>query len=64
MMTKNCSAIIIAAGLGSRLETLTANNPKCMLKLGEKTILEHQLAAFRANNITNVSVVRGYKNIK
>ena len=64
MMTKNCSAIIIAAGLGSRLEDLTKDNPKCMLKLGDKTIIEHQLNAFRANNITNISVVRGYKKHK
>ncbi|MDC1036167.1 NTP transferase domain-containing protein [Alphaproteobacteria bacterium] len=64
IMSQNCSAIIIAAGLGSRLQNLTKDIPKCMLKLGGKSILEHQLDAYSANNIKNVSVVRGYKSHK
>ena len=64
IMSQNCSAIIIAAGLGSRLKNLTKDAPKCMLEICGKSILEHQLDAYRANNIKNVSVVRGYKKHK
>ena len=32
----NCKALIIAAGLGSRLKEHTENLPKCMLDFGEK----------------------------
>jgi len=54
-------AIIIAAGMGIRLNPLTNDKPKCMLELKGKTILQHQLDAFRASGITDISVVKGYK---
>jgi len=54
-------AIIIAAGMGVRLDPLTNNKPKCMLKIKEKTILQYQLDAFYANSITDISVIKGYK---
>ena len=53
-------AIIIAAGLGSRLKGYTENLPKCMLKFGDKTLLERQLDAYRECGISNISVIRGY----
>ncbi|MCB9800468.1 MAG: nucleotidyltransferase family protein [Candidatus Omnitrophica bacterium] len=34
-------AIILAAGFGTRLYPLTRNIPKALLKLGDKTILDH-----------------------
>jgi len=54
-------AIIIAAGMGTRLNPLTNDKPKCMLKIKEKTILQHQLDVFHANGITDISVIKGYK---
>jgi NDP-sugar pyrophosphorylase family protein len=33
-------AMILAAGLGSRLGTLTQNTPKCLMSVGEKTLLQ------------------------
>ena len=42
-------AIIIAAGMGSRLNPLTNNKPKCMLKLNSKTLIEHQIGLLVAN---------------
>lgn len=54
-------AIIIAAGMGKRLMPYTEKLPKCMLKVGSKTILEWQLNALHAAGITNISVVRGYQ---
>jgi len=54
-------AIIIAAGLGSRLASLTEDLPKCLIDVGGKRIVDHQLAAFRTNGITDISMVRGYK---
>lgn len=53
--------IIIAAGLGSRLNPLTNDKPKCLLKIKGKSILERQLEALRECGINNISVVRGYK---
>jgi L-glutamine-phosphate cytidylyltransferase len=62
--SQNYKAIIIAAGLGSRLEELTKNIPKCMLELNGKSILQHQIDSFQANGISDISVVRGYKKEK
>ena len=56
--------LILAAGLGSRLKGHTENLPKCMLDFGGKTLLEHQLEAYRECGIENISVVRGYKKNK
>ena len=54
-------AIIIAAGMGIRLNPLTNDKPKCMLEIKGKTILQHQLDVFHANGITDISVIKGYK---
>lgn len=53
-------AIIIAAGMGSRLEHHTTERPKCMVEVGGKSILGHQLDALAENNIDDIHVVRGY----
>lgn len=54
-------AIIIAAGLGSRLNLLTQNKPKCLLEVNGKTILERQLELLRACGIDDISLIKGYK---
>ena len=54
-------AIIIAAGIGIRLNPLTNDKPKCMLEIKGKTILQHQLDVFHANGITDLSLIKGYK---
>jgi choline kinase len=53
-------AIILAAGLAKRLRPLTDNIPKCMLKVGEKTILEMTLDNLLKNDIEEFIMVTGY----
>jgi choline kinase len=53
-------AVILAAGIASRLRPLTDNTPKCLLKVGNKTILEHTLENLIANNISDIIIVTGY----
>ena len=60
----NVKSIIIAAGLGSRLNKYTKVLPKCMLKFGNSTLLESQIDAYRDCGISNISVIRGYKKEK
>ena len=57
-------ALILAAGLGSRLKSHTKNLPKCMLDFGGKTLLERQISSYRYCGVNNISVVRGYKKNK
>ncbi len=54
-------AIIIAAGMGSRLNPLTNDRPKCMLKLKGKTLLQHQIEALRGAGVEKIALVKGYK---
>ena len=61
---KNIKALIIAAGLGSRLKKHTENLPKCMLNFGDKTLLQRQLDAYKKNGIKDISLIRGYKKEK
>ena len=61
---KNSKALIIAAGLGSRLKKHTENLPKCMLDFGGKTLLQRQLASYKKCGIKDISLIRGYKKEK
>ena len=53
-------AIILAAGVSARLRPLTNNTPKCLLKIGGKTILERMLNNLLAYNLTEVIIVTGF----
>ncbi|MCH7493069.1 2,3-bisphosphoglycerate-independent phosphoglycerate mutase [Patescibacteria group bacterium] len=53
-------AIILAAGLGSRLKPLTEEVPKCLTEVNGEPILEHNLKILEKNNITEVVIVIGY----
>jgi len=54
-------AIIIAAGVGSRLNPLTNDKPKCMLELNGKALLQHQIDALRGAGIDRIVLIKGYK---
>jgi len=54
-------AIILAAGRGSRMKSLTDERPKCMVELRGKTLLAWQLEALRGAGISEIAVVTGYK---
>lgn len=45
--TKNLKCVILAAGKGSRLLTLTENNPKPLVKVIERPILDHVITYWK-----------------
>lgn len=53
-------AIILAAGIASRLRPLTNNTPKCLLTVGEKTLLGRTIDALISNGINDLVIVTGY----
>jgi len=57
-------AIILAAGEGKRLRPLTNDQPKCMVKLFGKSLIEHQLNVLNKYNISDISIVTGHKGNK
>jgi choline kinase len=54
-------AIILAAGIAKRLRPLTDSIPKCLLKVGGKTLLEMTINNIIANDINEFVMVTGYK---
>jgi choline kinase len=54
-------AVIVAAGLSSRLYPLTANCPKPLLSLGGESLLARSVRLLRANGIADIAVVVGYR---
>ena len=60
MPSKAPQALILAAGRGKRLGSKVEEIPKCLLKVGGRSLLDHQLTMFAAAGITDVCVVAGY----
>ncbi|OZG72165.1 hypothetical protein BTA51_17595 [Hahella sp. CCB-MM4] len=54
------TAVILAAGTGSRLQPLTQQAPKCLTRVGEETILYQQLKHLRSHGISHLVMVIGY----
>ena len=54
-------AIILAAGRGSRMKHLTDTQPKCLVELNGKSLLDWQLKALRDAGITEIAIVTGYR---
>ena len=53
-------AIILAAGVGSRIRPMTDNCPKTLLEIGGVTILERMLSNIQTCGINEVVIVLGY----
>jgi len=54
-------AVLLAAGLGKRLGTFTVEKPKVLVKIGKKTLIEHNLEKLRRLGINRIALVVGYK---
>jgi NDP-sugar pyrophosphorylase family protein len=54
------TAVVLAAGRGTRMGTLTAATPKALLRVGGRPIIEHVLSGFAAAGVRHAVVVTGY----
>lgn len=54
--------VILAAGMAKRLRPLTDECPKCLLKVGKRTLLQRTVDAVVAAGIDELVVVTGYRN--
>ena len=54
-------AVILAAGMATRLRPLTDRCPKCLLEVGGKSLLQRSLDALMQNGIKMFVIVTGYK---
>lgn len=58
-MKTNMQAVILCAGLGTRLRPLTLTTPKALIPIGNKTLIEHTLEAL-PENVTELFLVINY----
>lgn len=55
-------ALILAAGLGSRLAPITDKVPKSLVKVNGKSILIKQIENLHKNGIYDITIITGYKS--
>ena len=58
------TAMILAGGIGTRLQPITFEVPKPLLTVHDKTLLEHLFDLFKKYGIKNVIISIGYKGDK
>lgn len=55
-------AIILAAGVGSRLRPLTNDTPKCLVSLAGQSFLERALVSLSKSGLQEFHIVTGYRH--
>jgi len=53
--------VILAAGMAKRLRPLTDERPKCLLKVGQRTLLQRTVDAVVAAGVDELVIVTGYR---
>ena len=54
------SALILAAGMGTRLEKLTQKIPKAMVTMFGKPLIKYQIDTLLSVGITEIGIATGY----
>jgi choline kinase len=60
-VSRPTKVIVIAAGRGKRLGAHTDERPKCLVEIGDRSILDWQLRALGAVGVTDLVMIRGYR---
>ncbi len=55
-------AIILAAGMGTRLESVSGGIPKCMVEVGGRPLIDRMIERIGQAGIEDLIVVTGYKH--
>jgi len=53
-------AIIMAAGVGTRLQTLNINKPKCLITVGSETLIRRSVNLLVNKGISDITVIVGF----
>ncbi|HUL00071.1 MAG TPA: HAD-IIIA family hydrolase, partial [Nitrospirota bacterium] len=60
MNITSTSAIIIAGGKGTRVAGAAKDLPKCLIPIGDKPLLQHQIEFLKANGLLNIKILIGH----
>lgn len=55
-------AIIMAAGVGSRLKELNGDRPKCLIETGGVALISRSVSLLQSRGVTDITVITGYKS--
>ena len=55
------NAIILAAGMGTRLRPLTNDRPKCLVEVNGIPMVERQIQFLKEKGIEDITLISGYK---
>ena len=55
-------AIIMAAGSGTRIETITKDIPKSFLEINGEKLIERAIRLLRERGVSDITVVTGYRS--
>ena len=55
------NAIILAAGMGTRLRPLTNDRPKCLVAVNGVPMVERQILFLKEKGINDITLISGYK---
>ena len=53
-------AIIMAAGVGKRLQALNINKPKCLIKVGSETLIRRSVNLLINKGISDITIIVGF----
>ena len=59
-MSKISEAVILAAGMGTRIQALFKDLPKGFLKIGDQTLIDRSIDYLLQNGIKKIIIVTGY----
>lgn len=62
MRPRCATAVILAAGCGSRVRALTSDAPKCLMDLGGAPIIEWIIRALERAGVTEIAMVTGFRS--
>jgi len=54
-------AVILAAGQGTRIRAIHGERPKCLIRVDDETILDHQIEGLLGAGINEIAIVVGYE---
>ena len=55
------SIVLLSAGVGRRLKTNGKKNPKCLLRIKKKTLIENLLNILKKRKAKKITIIVGYK---